>query len=132
MVDRSGHELHDVEVVRAEARDEGEEDEEDDGVGPVVPPRRAGHGALPGRRSQLQVDPGVAAQDDGEGAAEGDGAGQEQEVRGGAGALEGEVLHAGPSPLVLAQHAAEHQGSRLQGNQSPDQAADPADHPGAA
>ena len=37
MVYLSGHELHNVEVVRAEAYDKGEEDEEDDGVSPVIP-----------------------------------------------------------------------------------------------
>lgn len=129
MVYLPGHELHDVEVVRAEACDEGEQDEEDNGVGPVVPRRSAGHRALPGRGPQLQVDPGVASHDGDERTPEGDGTGQEQEVRGEAGALEVKVLHAGPPLLALAQHAAEQQGGHLQGDQSPDQAADPADNP---
>lgn len=124
-----GHKLRNVEVVRAEAHDEGEEDEENDRVGPVVPPRSTGHRVLLGGGSQLQVDLGVAAHDDDERTVEGDGAGQEQEIRGEAGAVEVEVLHAGFSVLVLVQHAAEQQRSDLQGHQSPDQAADPADHP---
>lgn len=131
MVHFSGHKLHNVDVVRAEAYDEGEEDEEDNGVGLMVPPRSACHGVLLGRGPQLQVDFGIAAQDDDQRAAEGHGAGQEQEIRGQAGGVEVEVLHAGPSSLVLTQHAAEQQRGYLQGDQSPDQAADPANHPGA-
>lgn len=132
MVYLSGHELHDVEVVGAEARDKSQENEENDGVDPVVPPGWSGQRAVLGRGSQLQVDLGVAAGDDGERAAEGDGTGQEQEVRRQAGALEVEVLHAGPPPLVLAQHAVEEQGGYLQGDQGPDHVGDPADHPHAS
>lgn len=113
MVNLPGHELDDVDVVRAEAYEKGEKDEEDDGAGPVVPPESTGDGVLPGRSPQLQVDLHVAADDDGERAAEGDGAGQQQEIRGEPGAFEVEVLHAGSSFLVLAQHAAEQQGSDL-------------------
>lgn len=114
-------------MVRAEADDEGEEDEENDGVGLVAPPAPAGHGVPLGRGSQLQLDLGVAAQDDDERDAEGDDAGQQEEIGGGAGAVEGEVLHAGPSALALVQHAAEQQRRQLHRHQRPDQAADPTD-----
>lgn len=116
MVYLPGHKLHDVEVVRAEACDKGEEDEEDDGVGLVISPQSASYGVLLGCGSQFQVDLGVAAHDDGEWAAEGDGAGQEEEIRGEAGAFKVKVLHAGPFLLVLVQHATEQQRSYLQGH----------------
>lgn len=59
------------------------------------------YGVLLGHSSQLQVDLGVAANDGDERTAEGEGAGQKQEIRGEAGAIKVEVLHAGSSVLVL-------------------------------
>lgn len=129
MVYLPGHKLHNVEVVRTEADEKGEEDEENNGVGPMIPPGSTGYRVLLGCGSQLQVDLGVAACDDDEGTVEGDGTGQKQDIRGEVGALEVEVLHAGSSSMVLVQHAAEQQRSYLQGYQKPDQAADPANHP---
>lgn len=129
MVYLSGHKLHNVEVVRAEAYDEGEEDEENNSVGPVIPLGSTGYCVPLGCGSQLQVDLGVAGDDDDERTAEGDGAGQKQEIRGEAGSLEVEVLHAGLSSLVFTQHAAEQQRSYLQGYQSPNHAGHPANHP---
>lgn len=129
MVYLSRHKLHNVEVVRAEAYDKGEKDEENNSVGPMIPPRPTSYRVLLGCSSQLQVDLGVAAHDDGERTAVGDKTGQKQEIRGGTGALKVEVLHAGLFSLVLTQHAAEQHRSYLQGYHSPDQAGDPADHP---
>lgn len=128
MVYFSGHELDDVDVIRTKTHDESEEDEQNDGIGPVIPPRAPAYRALLSRVSQFEVDLGVAAHDSGKWAAEGHGTGQKQEIRSEAGALEVEVLHAGSSSLMLVQHAAEQQRSYLQRDQSPDQAADPADN----
>lgn len=72
MADLSEHELHYVEVVRAEAEDKREEDEEDDRVGPVVSARSARHRILLGRIPQFQIDPSVARHYDRERAAKRD------------------------------------------------------------
>lgn len=82
MVYFSEHDLHYVDVVGAEADDEGEKDEMNNCVGPVVSSRPACHGVLFGRVSQFQVDLGVAAHDDGQWTAERDNAGQDQEIWG--------------------------------------------------
>lgn len=113
MVYFSEHELHYVEVVGAEADDEGEKDEENDRVGPVVSTRPACHGVPLGSVSQFQVDLGVAAHDDGQWTAERDDAGQNQEVRGEAGSLKVKILHAGAFALVQVKHTAEQQRSCL-------------------
>lgn len=38
MVYFSGHKLDDIDVIRAKTYDEGEEDEQNNSVGPVIPP----------------------------------------------------------------------------------------------
>lgn len=128
MLNLSGHELHHIEVVGTETYQKSEEDQQDDGVGPLIPSQPTHDRVLLGCCVQFQVDLGVADRDGDKWTAEGDGAGQEQEVRSEAGPLEVEVLHAGSSFLVLIKRAAKHQRGYLQAHQSPHQAADPADH----
>lgn len=128
MVNLPPHELDNIDMIGAKAQQESKENKEDDSVGPVPPPRPAGNGVPLGRSPQLEVDAGVAEHNDGEWAAEGNGAGYDQEVRGDAGAVQVDVLHAGPPVLTLVQRAAEEQGSHLQADQNPDQAAHPANH----
>lgn len=115
-------------MIGAEAQQESEQNEEDDSVGPVAPPRSTGNGVPLGRRPQREVDASVAKHNDGKRTAEGNGAGDDQEVRGDAGAVQVDVLHAGPPLPVLVQWAAEEQWAHLKADQNPDQAADPADH----
>lgn len=122
------HELNNIDMIGAKAQQESEQNEEDHGVGPVTPPRSAGDGVLLGRSPQLKVDACVAERNDGERAAEGNGAGYDQEVRGDAGGVQVDVLHAGPPLLVLVQCAAQEQGAHLKADHNPDQAAHPADH----
>lgn len=132
MVQLPEHKLYYVDVVRAEADDKRDEDEEDDHVGSMVslcPPR---DGVLLGRISEQEVDLGVAAQDDGERAAEGGGAGKNQEVGGVTGPLQVQVLHAGSLVLPDVQRAAEQQGNGLHEYDNPDQTANPTDDFGAA
>lgn len=104
----SGHELHHIEVVGTETHQKSEEDQQDDGVGPVIPSQPTRDRVLLGCCVQFQVDLGIADRDGDERTAEGDGAGQEQEVGSEAGPLEVEVLHAGSPLLVLVKRAAKH------------------------
>lgn len=124
----SGHELHHIEVIRTEAHQKSEEDQQNDCIGPVIPSQSTSDGVLLGRCVQFQIDLGVAEHDGDQWTAEGDGAGQKQEIRSEVGPLKVEVLHAGSSSLVLIKRTAKHQRCYLQAYQSPDQAADPADH----
>lgn len=128
MVYLPGHELHHIDVVRTKTHQKGKEDEQNDGVGPVFPSQSAHDGVLLGRCMQFQVDLGVADHDGDERTAEGEGAGQQQEVGSEAGPVEVEVLHAGSSFLMLVKCAAKQQRGYLQAHQSPHQVADPADH----
>lgn len=128
MVHLPPHELNNIDMIGAKAQQESEQNEEDDGVCPVTPPRPAGDGVPLGRGPQLEVDASVAERNDGERAAERNGAGYDQEVRSDARAVQVHVLHAGPPLPVLVQRAAEEQGADLKADQSPDQAAHPADH----
>lgn len=122
------HKLDNIDMIGAEAQQESEQNEEDDGVCPVAPPRTAGDGVPLGRGPQLKVDAGVAERNDGERTAEGNGAGYDQDVRGNAGGVQVNVLHAGPPLPVLVQRAAEEQGADLKADQNPDQAAHSAHH----
>lgn len=128
MVNLSGHELYHIEVVRTETHQKSQKDEQNDGIGPVFPSQWTRDGVLLGCCVQFQVDLGVADHNGDERAAEGEGAGQQQEVGSEAEPVKVEVLHAGPSSLMLGQRAAKQQRGYLQAHQSPDQAADPADH----
>lgn len=92
------------------------------------PPQSTGDGVLLGHYVQFQVDLGVADRDGEKRTAEGDGAGQQQEVGSEAGPVKVEVLHASSSSLMLVKRAAKQQRGYLQAHQRPHQAADPADH----
>lgn len=127
MVELPEHKLYYVDMVRAEAEDKSDEDEEDDFIGSVVSLRPPCDGILLGCISKQEVDLGVAAQDDGERAAEGDGAGKNQEMGSKTGALQVQVLHTGSLVLPNVQCATEQQGNGLHEYYKPDQTANPAD-----
>lgn len=122
--DLPDHELDDVDVVGAEAKQEGQQHHQDDCEGPMVVPIPHCQWVLLGGLAELEVDPHIAHQDDAHRQEEAEHTGHQEQVGQLGNLLEVEVLHTCQLVTHPARHGPQQERCRLQEHQEPDEGAD--------
>lgn len=122
------HELHDIDVVGAEAQHEAQQNQQYYVLGPATFSRLASHGVLLGHLGKLGIDLAVAAKDKSQGQAEPNNTGKQKHIWGFRRFIQVGVLHACLLTFPLINHAPEEHRRCLQENNRPDQNADASYH----